>query len=162
MSQTRSISITPEDEDDGMKLSVNDTGDYSYIKWLNKNGDVISRQASVSVVPKLEDNVYTVIAGTPEGEVVTDEISVEPFHGLEFVSESSEKDKVNITLKNPAPEGAEVTITSLMDTNERLTVPVSKGTSALDISTGDLKTGIYVVNYSINQEVTDQKKLTLH
>ena len=162
MSQTRSISITPENEDDGMKLSVNDTGDYSYIKWLNKNGDVISREASVSVVPKLEDNVYTVIAGTPEGEVVTDEISVEPFHGMEFVSESSDKDKVNITLKNPAPEGAEVTITSLIDTAERLTVPVSEGISSLDIDTRDLKTGIYVIDYLINQEVADQKKLTLH
>ena len=30
------------------------------------------------------------------------------------------------------------------------------------LNTRDLKTGIYVVNYSINQEVADQKKLTLH
>lgn len=162
LSLSRSIDIDSEYEDTGLKLSVNDTGDYSYIKWLNKNGDVISREASVSVVPKMEDNVYTVIAGTPEGEVVTDEISVEPFHSLESVSESSEKNKVNIILKNPAPEDAEVTITSIIDTAQRLTVPVSEGASALDIDTRDLKTGIYVVNYSINQEVADQKKLTLH
>ena len=121
----------------------------------------LSEQNSVRVNPKATGNKYVLLAANEEGDVATGSINLEGNDGIKAVATPTAK-SLEVTLKRPAPTGAMVTVTSVVDGGSKVTSGMPEGAEAITLDVSGLSNGVYVVSYSINSEQIDQKKVNIN
>lgn len=142
-------------------METDTTREYKTFKWLDGNGETLSEQNSVRVNPKATGNKYVLLAANEEGDVATGSINLEGNDGIKAVATPTAK-SLEVTLKRPAPTGAMVTVTSVVDGGSKVTSGMPEGAEAITLDVSGLSNGVYVVSYSINSEQIDQKKVNIN
>lgn len=156
------VEITPVPIVGGQyQLETDTTREYKTFKWLDGNGETLSEQNSVRVNPKATGNKYVLLAANEEGDVATGSINLEGNDGIKAVATPTAK-SLEVTLKRPAPTGAMVTVTSVVDGGSKVTSGMPEGAEAITLDISGLSNGVYVVSYSINSEQIDQKKVNIN
>lgn len=162
-SPTRSftpIEITKDPIGTGQfKLGVDNTG-FHEIKWLNGHGETIGDGETVVVIPTACGNRYSVVAMTENGDVATDEISLENENRIESVS-MARTDCIKVALYANAPANSMISVTSLQDGTTQVSRNVPEGSKNVCLEFGNLSKGMYIVCYYINSEIVDQVKINL-
>lgn len=136
------------------KLEV-DTTEFETFRWVNSQGENISESETVVVFPKASDNSYTVFTMSEEGDVATDQITLDKQNGIEAVSMTG-TDNMEVSLYENAPANSEISITSVMDGTTKMSHKVSEGSAKICLKINDLHKGVYIVCYHINSEIVDQ------
>ena len=137
-----------------------DTVTYKSFKWMDGNGETLSEEKTVVVNPKATGNEYTVMAATEEGDVATGYINLEDINGIKSVAVPNTK-SLEVTLKTSAPAQATVVVTSAIDGTSKVSCPVPEGADSVTLDVSSLASGVYVVSYSVNSELVDQKKVKI-
>lgn len=156
---SENVNINAETINNGTyQLGVDDTVRYNSVKWLNDNNEIIGNKDTITVTPTSNDNSYTVYVMDKNGYVKTGSISLSVEQYIKSVS--LQPNDIFVSLKNPAPVNADISVTSLADgTAIKSSIPEGKKETSIDSST--LSSGVYVVNYLINKKVVDQKKINI-
>lgn len=101
------------------------------------------------------------VSANEESDVATGSINLEGNDGIKAVATPTAK-SLEVTLKRPAPTGAMVTVTSVVDGGSKVTSGMPEGAEAITLDVSGLSNGVYVVSYSINSEQIDQKKVNIN
>lgn len=117
------------------------------VRWENANGETIGRNETVAVSPAPRaDNTYRAYVLSPEGELGTGSITLEPAYGISTVG--TEGRMMKICLKQPADVGDVVLISSNMTATQILSKALVKGESDVDMDISSLEAGSYTVAYA--------------
>ena len=65
------------------------------------------------------------------------------------------------TLKASTPAKSTIAVTSAIDGTSKVSCPVPEGADGVTIDVSNLVSGVYVVSYSVNSELVDQKKIKI-
>lgn len=146
--------------DGKFELTVDTTG-YNSIDWKDKNGETIGNSNTITVLPKKDNNQYTVIATTADGDVATGDITIEEILGIKNITKDNSSNNILVELTDRAPQNAVLSVVSAQNSSNRISENVSQGVSQLTIDTSRLQSGVYIVIYRINGEIIDQRKIVL-
>ncbi len=148
--------------DDGqLLLNVDNKNDFKRIKWIDNQGNTIGDSESIVVTPTRDNNKYTVIASTMEGDVATKSISLDAAYGIKSVSTSISQNKVVVELKNKATCNSTISIISIFDGRTKAEESIPEGENRISIDVTDLVKGIYAIVYTVDGAVIDQKKIDI-
>ncbi|MCM1071835.1 MAG: hypothetical protein NC210_05625 [[Clostridium] fimetarium] len=78
----------------------------------------------------------------------------------QIASTASDGERLTVGLSEPAPEGAAVAVSNVLDGSGHTTLDVEEGADSATLEVGNLKPGIYVVAYSVGGELVDTAKFT--
>lgn len=147
---------------EGGKLQLTvDEDDFEHIKWIDEQGNTIGETESVVVTPTRDDNKYTVIAYTPEGNVATESISLDSTFGIKSVTTSTNSNNIIVELNDNEVDNANISIISMLDGNTKVVENVPKGESNISIDVSNFVKGMYAIIYTIDNVVIDQKKINI-
>ena len=142
-------------------LNVDNKNDFKRIKWIDNQGNTIGDSESIVVTPTRDNNKYTVIASTMEGDVATKSISLDAAYGIKSVSTSISQNKVVVELKNKATCNSTISIISIFDGRTKAEESIPEGENRISIDVTDLVKGIYAIVYTVDGAVIDQKKIDI-
>lgn len=152
--------VTSSQETDGtVELKVNNSSEFENIKWISGNETTLGYGETINVQPKINGKEYTVIATTNDGEVTSQDISIEDQYGIQSVSTANNNIVVN--LKEAAPNNASVVIKAIADGTTKASCQISAGENKVAFDGAIFSPGIYVVCYLINSVVVDQQKVRI-
>lgn len=155
------IEIKPTPIGDGrLQLSV-DNADFNRFKWFDSQGNTIGHSENIIVTPTYNNNKYTVAASTKDGDVATESISLEAASGIKTVSRSADSNKIDIELNDKAVDNSAISIISILDGNTKVMDSIVTGESNISIDVANFEKGIYVVVYTVDGMVVDQKKIDI-
>lgn len=157
----RPIEIGDNPIGEGKHELIVDTIGYTSIGWKDKNGEAIGYSNTVTVLPKKDNNQYTVIATTADGDVATGDITIEEILGIKNITKDNSSNNILVELTDRAPQNAVLSVVSAQNSSNRISENVSQGVSQLTIDTSRLQSGVYIVIYCINGEIIDQRKIVL-
>ena len=143
-----------------LQLSV-DNADFSRFKWFDSQGNTIGHSENIIVTPTYNNNKYTVAASTKDGDVSTESISLEAASGIKTVSRSTDSNKIDIELNDKAVDNSTISIISILDGNTKVMEDIVTGESNISIDVANFEKGVYVVVYTIDGMVVDQKKIDI-
>ncbi|MDE7437895.1 MAG: C13 family peptidase [Muribaculaceae bacterium] len=158
-SQSMVIEQTPID--DGSQMLTVASDEFESFEWLNGNGERISNAKSITVTPIYGDNEFKVVGVTENGEIATSSITLDVTNGIKSVTPLNQSKQILVELQSYAPYNAAVTITSALDGSTVKTIYVERGAKSLIIDSSDLNSGMYIVNYLVDSEIFDNKKLNI-
>lgn len=153
------IQATPLDNG-SMKLSV-DTENFEHIKWLDSQQNTIADSESIVVTPGRNNDKYTAIGYTSDGEAAKESISLDSVYGINSVAYSTESNCINVELKDKAADYATVSVISMLDGNTKVVENIRKGESSISISVPNFVKGIYVIVYAVDGVVVDERKINI-
>lgn len=133
---------------------------YKSVKWMDGRGENLGEKSSVVVNPKATGYDYSVVAMTEEGDMCTGSITLEKDGGIKSVGNPT-PERLIVALETPAPAMATLLVTSVLDGTCVISCPVAEGAENVSLDTSRLSRGVYVVSYSVNSELIDQKKVRL-
>lgn len=140
-------------------LSVENNNDhFSSFSWIDSKGNIISQNDYLETTPSMQDEEYSVIAYTHEGEASVGSIMLGNIFGIEYLSLDS--DILSMRFSHAAPNNAFISIRDILNGSIINTELVETGTLSKNISIASLPKGSYIVTYSINDEIIDTKKVT--
>lgn len=142
------------------ELVANQPGSESY-EWFNSRGESLGQTESITVIPRLDDNSYSVVAKNEEGDVTTQSVSLESDYGIKSVSISGGIHSIVVDLQAEAPDNAVIAVTSVLDGSTKLTSEVQAGVKTISLNSGDLSQGIYAIIYKVDGNIIDQEKVTI-
>ena len=156
------IEITPIDLGDGRyKLSTN-WQETDQVLWTDAVGSDVGTGNNITVTPTLKNNKFFVTAISSQGEMAQENITLESKTGLKSISPIPVEDFIDIELYNPVKSGnAVLRISSLTQTGSILLskhIPVDVKKIQLDASS--LPSGIYVLTYSVDNQIVDSRKFS--
>lgn len=154
---TLGISSTPMEKGE-FQLSINNN-DLDSAQWSNSKGIVLGNCDTITVMPTMDDNTYSVKVMDEEGDFATDHISLASYVGIKTISYTG--GKMEITLHSSAPENATLSISSLTDMSHNIKQSIPYGTTSTSIDISNLPCGLYVINYFVNEELIDQQKINI-
>lgn len=143
-----------------VQLSVDEDG-FEQLTWFDDKGTTLDKSESVIVTPTRDNNKYTVVAYTPEGNVATESISFESELGIKSVTISTDSSNIVVELNGNAVDNTSISIISVLDGNTKIIESVPKGAYSISIDTTSLVKGIYGIVYTIEGVVIDQKKINI-
>lgn len=76
----------------------------------------------------------------------------------QIASTASDGERLTVGLSVPAPEGAAVAVSNVLDGSGYTALDVEEGADSATLEVGHLKPGIYVVAYSVGGETVDTAK----
>ena len=158
----KGIEITPIDLGDGRyKLSTN-WQETDQVLWTDAVGSDVGTGNNITVTPTLKNNKFFVTAISSQGEMAQENITLESKTGLKSISPIPVEDFIDIELYNPVKSGnAVLRISSLTQTGSILLskhIPVDVKKIQLDASS--LPSGIYVLTYSVDNQIVDSRKFS--
>lgn len=127
---------------------------------MDGRGENLGEKSSVVVNPKATGYDYSVVAMTEEGDMCTGSITLEKDGGIKSVGNPT-PERLIVALETPAPAMATLLVTSVLDGTCVISCPVAEGAENVSLDTSRLSRGVYVVSYSVNSELIDQKKVRL-
>lgn len=155
------VVITPVPAPDGsVELNTDSAQAYKSVKWMDERGETLGEKSSVVVNPKATGYDYSVVAMTEEGDMCTGSITLEKDGGIKSVGTPT-PERLIVALETPAPAMATLSVTSVLDGTCVISCPVAEGAENVSLDTSRLSRGVYVVSYSVNSELIDQKKVRL-
>lgn len=155
-----SVEIEPiPGEIDSYQLSTVD--DYMAYTWLNQKGEIIGDTESVTVNPRPNNEKFEVIVATESGDVASGTISFEDCIGIESVNASTIENSIAVKLHKAAPENSTISVVSILDGAINAVMDVPTGAKEVAIDSKMLTRGNYLIIYSENFEIIDEKKLYL-
>lgn len=155
------VVITPVPTPDGsVELNTDSVQAYKSVKWMDGRGENLGEKSSVVVNPKATGYDYSVVAMTEEGDMCTGSITLEKDGGIKSVGTPT-PERLIVALETPAPALATLSVTSVLDGTCVISCPVAEGAENVSLDTSRLSRGVYVVSYSVNSELIDQKKVRL-
>lgn len=155
------INIVSEASEDGNTLLSVEGADFNAIAWTNQQGDELGDTKTITVSPSYESNKYTVKALTDKGELVMDSISLQAKDHIKSVVLSSRSSNMQVELNRNAPQGAYISVASVINGENRITSNIPAGENTITIDMPTTTKGLHVVCYSINGKVVDKKKVIL-
>ncbi len=76
----------------------------------------------------------------------------------QIASTASDGERLTVGLSEPAPEGAAMVVSNVLDGSGYTALDVEEGADSATLEVGHLKPGIYVVAYSVGGETVDTAK----
>ena len=141
-------------------LTVNTPGVRS-VAWRDSRGTMISDEDTVTVSPTLAENVYTITAMTEDGELASEEVSLQARMGIESLSPSSAVgDRMTVTLRTEPVEGDKLLIADVNDADCLREIQLDAGVKLKVVDTSTLRAGLYAISYGSAGNVVDSKKFT--
>lgn len=144
---------TPEGE---IRLSVDDDA-YSSFLWRDEDGNDIGYTQNITVIPSANNDLISVTAITPEGELANGSISLASEFGIESIKKLSDS-FIEVNFQNEIFDNGYLTITSLSDGLVKDNIELQSGIKSAKVDISSLSSGLYVVNYFVNGEVVDTAK----
>lgn len=152
--------ITHTQKEDGLvQLKVDNSSEYSSIKWIGGNGETLGYNDAINVSPKVNGNEYTVVATTDDGDVAMQSISLENCYGIHSVA--TVNGNVVVALKEKAPNNAMIAIKSATDGTTKASCQIPEDESCVTIDGSNISQGVYVVCYVVNSAIIDQYKIRI-
>lgn len=141
-------------------LTVNNP-DVKSVTWYNSDGDVIGQNDSITVFPTMSDYVYAASTLTNDGELATDEISLQTRVGIESLSPASAVgDRLEVVLRTEPIVGDKLLIADVNEADCQTEILLEPGCNSTVIDTSALRTGLYAISYVSEDRVVDTKKFT--
>ena len=138
-----------------------ENSDYKTVRWLDSEDKELGCSESVVVAPTQNNSDYKVMATNENGELAFGTVSLSPYYGIKAVSVDAFSDKILVALNNDTPENSTVEIRSVLDGTAKITERINPGCNELIIDSSSLEKGVYAVVYRINDDVIDNKKVTI-
>lgn len=158
MPVTPVVMSTPQN-DGKYLLEVENYKEFTNLKWIDGRGETLGNNKTIEVTPLENGNTFTVAAMMDDGNVVTENISLSSNIGIKS---ASAKDKtIFINLKGNAPKNAAILVTSTIDGTTKINEMVQEGNATMTLDGSNLKKGIYVVSFSVNENVVDRQKIEI-
>lgn len=157
-STTGTVIITPKPLAAGRYQLAVDANGANNVNWMDANGETIGNQEAVVVTPTANNHEYTAVATTDEGDLATGTISIEKNNGIQSVSKTT-ANQLQVELKAGAPEQATLTVASATGGEVQTSCTVPTDAQRVTIDVPHLVSGVYVVSYSVNSTIIDQKKI---
>lgn len=154
----QSVVITQKVVGGGIQLSTNASPTNTFT-WLNAQGDNVGTTESITVTPKPNANTYSVVVLGENGEAATASVSLDVMHAIKSVSASAAD--ITIELQEGAPNGATVSVVSVLDGTTKSSADIPAGNTSVTLSGLSLQKGIYVVGYAVDGETIDQQKISI-
>ena len=156
------IEITPIDLGDGRyKLSTN-WQETDRVLWTDAVGSDVGTGNNITVTPTLTNNKFSAIAISSQGEMAQESITLESKTGFKSISPTPVEDFIDIELHCPVKSGnAVLRINSLVQTGSILLskhIPLDAKKIQLDATS--LPSGIYVLTYSVDNQIVDSRKFS--
>ena len=156
------IEITPIDLGDGRyKLSTN-WKETDQVLWTDAVGSDVGTGNNITVTPTLTNNKFSAIAISSQGEMAQESITLESKTGFKSISPTPVEDFIDIELHSPVKSGnAVLRINSLAQTGSILLskhIPLDAKKIQLDATS--LPSGIYVLTYSVDNQIVDSRKFS--
>lgn len=147
-------------EDNQQLLEVN-SDDFKSFEWSNSNGETISNSKSVTVMPTYGSSEFKVTGVTENGEVATCNITLDVVNGIKSATPMPQNKQILVELQSYAPKNASVSVNSVLNGSILKNVDVERGVKSFTIDALDLEKGMYVINYIVNTELIDNKKVNI-
>ena len=155
------VEITPKSIGGGkLQLSV-DNSDFGQFKWADSQGNTLGQSESIVVTPTYNNNTYTVTASTMDGDITTESITLDSLYGIKSVSTTKDTNKILVELNDNAEDNSTISIISILDGNTKVMEDVAKGERSVCIDMANIAMGTYVVVYTVDGMVIDQKKIDI-
>lgn len=155
------VIINSEPSESGSyRLTVDNAENYNSIKWINEQDKVLGNKDTITVVPTINENSYSVNVVDKDGYLKTGNISLNVDNYIYSISVSDQPKEILVKLGSPAPNNAGISIVSISDGSLN-TYSVEEGKKETVIDGSALSNGVYVVNYLINNGIIDQKKINI-
>ena len=156
------IEITPIDLGDGRYKLSTDWQETDRILWTDAVGSDVGTGNNITVTPTLTNNKFSAIAISSQGEMAQETITLESKTGFKSISPTPVEDFIDIELHNPIKtENAMLRINSLTQTGNFLLskhIPLDAKKIQFDVTS--LPSGIYVLTYSVDNQIVDSKKFS--
>lgn len=158
---SRPVTISSEPTDNGqVQLSVDDPN-FESVKWINEKGETLGDTETITVTPKINNDSYSVIAMTEEGDVATESISLKDGYGIKTINASTGTDCLIVDLLAPAPNNSTISAVSLLEGETKILYNIPENSTSVSINVSDISKGLYIVSYSVDSEIIDQKRINL-
>lgn len=122
----------------------------------------IEGENNITVTPTLTNNKFSAIAISSQGEMAQESITLESKTGFKSISPTPVEDFIDIELHCPVKSGnAVLRINSLAQTGSILLskhIPLDAKKIQLDATS--LPSGIYVLTYSVDNQIVDSRKFS--
>ena len=152
--------ITKTDLGSGYYELTVDNAEFKSFRWSNAEGRTIGESESVTVAPKLNDNVYSVFALTDDGDAATESVSFESEIGLKSVSVAT-AETLDVEFCSPVPNGAALEVRPLTGNGYILHNEIEEGSSTAMIDISGLQSGLYAVTYTVGDLLVGQSKVKI-
>lgn len=152
------IGIDPIPFPGGIALSAK-APENSKLTWFDGNNRKLGESSTLKVSAAKEGETYKLTALNEEGELAKAEITLENISAIRSISLDASRSLLDLELASPAPEGAEIKVTSILEGEMKLTKTVTTGESRLSIDVSTLAIGHYAVSYIVNNQVIDSEKI---
>lgn len=156
------IEITPIDLGDGKYKLSTDCQETDRVLWTDAVGSDVGTGNNITVTPTLTNNKFSAIAISSQGEMAQESITLESKTGFKSISPTPVEDFIDIELHNPIKtENAMLRINSLTQTGNFLLskhIPLDAKKIQFDVTS--LPSGIYVLTYSVDNQIVDSKKFS--
>ena len=158
----KGFEITPIDLGEGKyKLSTN-WQETDRILWTDAVGSDVGTGSNITVTPTLTNNKFSAIGISSQGEMAQESVTLESKMGFKSISPTPVEDFIDIELHNPIKtENAMLRINSLTQTGNFLLskhIPLDAKKIQFDVTS--LPSGIYVLTYSVDNQIVDSKKFS--
>ena len=156
------IEITPIDLGDGRYKLSTDWQETDRVLWTDAVGSDVGTGNNITVTPTLTNNKFSAIAISSQGEMAQESITLESKTGFKSISPTLVEDFIDIELHCPVKSGnAVLRINSLAQTGSILLskhIPLDAKKIQLDATS--LPSGIYVLTYSVDNQIVDSRKFS--
>lgn len=98
---------------------------------------------------------------TEEGDVATESISLKDGYGIKTINASTGTDCLIVDLLAPAPNNSTISAVSLLEGETKILYNIPENSTSVSINVSDISKGLYIVSYSVDSEIIDQKRINL-
>lgn len=158
----KGIEITPIDLGDGKYKLSTDWQETDRILWTDAVGSDVGTGNNITVTPTLTNNKFSAIGISSQGEMAQESVTLESKTGFKSISPTPVEDFIDIELHNPIKtENAVLRINSLTQTGSILLskhIPLDVKKIQFDVTS--LPSGIYVLTYSVDNQIVDSRKFS--
>ncbi|GAB6981654.1 hypothetical protein [Prevotella dentasini] len=132
--------------------------DYS-ARWTDRNGKDLGEGNKITVNPTAKNNEFSVTALSSQGEMVRESITLESKTGLKSVAPTLVDDFINVELHSPVnSKNAVLQVSSLTQGTILLNKALPLDTKKMQFDVTSLPNGIYLLSYSVDGQIIDNKK----
>ncbi len=158
---TLAVSLEKTETEDGQIMIEVIDDDCQSFSWTTANGEVISSDKAIIVVPQKTAMTYDVLAMKNSGELAAGSIRIAPdYHIEELTTDAGGSHRLVVKLSKKSPANSLVVVTSVIDSSKERQVVVPQDCELVDIEWSSLPAGVYVVTYIVDGEIADRRKIT--
>ncbi len=142
--------------------TINPDPDFPFLPtWYNSKNQKVSTGRTLQLKPENCNDTYRIVAITPEGELMDNEVRVSVDFGIKYISyDESFSNGINIIMHETPVSGYNLTLTSIANGNIIYSKELSMDEKDINIPTYYLQSGVYLLTCTLNGEVIDTYKFS--